>query len=270
MDLSLYFERINYSGPFEPNLATLGQLHRQHLFHIPYENFDIHLGKRVELGELAFFNKLVRQKRGGWCFEMNGLFAWALRQMGYKVSLLAGSVRPELEDKSEGNHLVLLVELERPYIVDVGFGDGFLEPLPLEEGEYKQGYLNFRLGKEGKRWVVHNHLYGGAKRYDFTLEPYELHQFAAKSLELQTSPSSGFVRTTVCQRITPEKIRVLRGAVFKTISQGGVEERVVETESEFRQILDAHFGLDLGDISALWPRIRQGHQEWLKEQAQKL
>src|SRR6476620_9554304 len=143
MDLTLYLKRINYSGPVEPNFATLEKLHRQHLFAIPYENFDVHLGRKIELDEQAFFDKLVMQKRGGWCYEMNGLFAWVLRQLGFEVRLLAGSVRSVSDTKSQGDHLVLLVELERPYVVDVGFGDGFLTPLPLEEGEYRQGYLTF-------------------------------------------------------------------------------------------------------------------------------
>jgi N-hydroxyarylamine O-acetyltransferase len=266
MDLDLYLQRIGYRGPLEPNFDILRKLHRQHLLTIPYENFDIHLGRKIELDERAFFDKLVGQKRGGWCYEMNGLFAWVLREVGFEVRLLAGAVRPVSEAKIEGNHLVLLVELERPYIVDVGFGDGFLEPLPLEEGEYRQDYLNFRLAKEGEWWIVHNHPNGGAKRYDFTLEPYELHQFAAKCHELQTSPASGFVRTTVSQRFTPQNILVLRGATFKAISEAGVTTRFIETEAEYRQVLAEYFGLDLGDISALWPRVWQGHQEWLKQQ----
>lgn len=265
MDLDLYLQRIGYSGPLEPNLETLRNLHRQHLFAIPYENFDIHLGRKIVLDERAFFDKLVRQKRGGWCYEMNGLFAWALRQLGFEVRLLAGSVRPASEDTVEGNHLVLLVELERPYLVDVGFGDGFLEPLPLEEGEYRQDFLTFRLAKEGEWWVMHNHPYGGAKRYDFKLEPHALPQFAAKCHELQTSPTSGFVRTTVAQRLTPQNIFVLRGATLKIISQEGVDTRTIETEAEYGQILAEYFGLDLADIPALWPRIWQAHLEWLKQ-----
>lgn len=268
MDLNLYLQRISYSGSLEPNFATLCKLHRLHLLAIPYENFDIHLGHKIELDEQAFFNKLVLQKRGGWCYEMNGLFAWVLRQVGFDVSLLAGSVRQVAEAKNQGDHLVLLVKLDRPYVVDVGFGDGFVEPLPLEEGEYKQGYLNFRLSKEGERWFVHNHPYGGATRYDFTLEPYLLPQFAVKCHELQTSPSSGFVRTTVCQRISSDHIFVLRGAVFRTISQTGVEDRTIETETEYARVLAQYFNLNLGDISSLWPRIWQNHQEWLKQSKQ--
>ena len=132
---------------------------------------------------------------------MNGLFARVLREIGFKVQLMAGSVRDVTGDTTEGNHLVLLVELEQPYLVDVGFGDGFLEPLPLVEGIYTQGHLTFQLAKEGERWVVHNHPDGGAKRYDFTLEPYNLSQFASKCHELQTSPASGFTQKTVCQRL---------------------------------------------------------------------
>ncbi|HEX2909361.1 MAG TPA: arylamine N-acetyltransferase [Chloroflexia bacterium] len=266
MELEKYLQRINYHDALKTDVETLKKLHRAHLLAIPYENFDIHLGRRIEHDEQAFYNKLVLQRRGGWCYEMNGLFAWALRQAGFKVHLLSGSVRNSLNDDGEGNHLTLLVELERPYLVDVGFGDGFLEPLPLEEGEFEQGFLSFRLTREGEYWICHNHPHGGAKRYDFTLKPRRLEEFAARSHELQTSPTSGFVRTAVCQHYTSDSLIILRGALFKSVSAAGVEEKTVTSEAEFKQVLKEHFKLDLGDTAELWPKIWERHQEWLRQQ----
>jgi N-hydroxyarylamine O-acetyltransferase len=266
MDLKLYFERINYGGTPRPDLETLTELHRKHLLAIPYENLDIHLGRSIRLDYSAFYRKLVLEKRGGWCYEMNGLFAMALRELGFRVQLLAGSVRPESKDEIAGNHLVLLVELDRPYLADVGFGDGFLEPLPLAEGEYRQGHYTFRLAREGDYWVMHNHPHGGASRYDFRLIPYELEQFAERCLELQTSPTSGFVRTAVCQRLTQDSILVLRGTTFKRIGREVQEERVVETEAEYRQVLSDEFGLEPENISGLWAKVRASHLEGLARQ----
>ena len=114
MNIEAYLQRINYEGGLEPNLETLTNLHRAHLLAIPYENFDIHLGRRLELGEQYFYNKLVLQKRGGWCYEMNGLFAWVLHEIGFEVQLLAGAVRSSTQKivNEVGNHLVLLVQLD--------------------------------------------------------------------------------------------------------------------------------------------------------------
>ncbi len=93
MNLDAYLARIGYRGSLEPTPGTLRDLHCAHLLTIPYENLDIHLGRTLPLGEADIFSKLVTQKRGGWCFEMNGLFAWALRELGFVVTLLVAGVR---------------------------------------------------------------------------------------------------------------------------------------------------------------------------------
>lgn len=199
MDVQSYLERIGYSSSLEPSLSTLQNLHRQHILTIPYENLDIHLGRTLELDLEPIFNKIVLKKRGGWCYEMNGLFAWILGELGFEVQLHSGAVsRETLGAESEGNHLVLLVKLDQNYIADVGFGD-LPMVLPLQEGLYQHDFLTMYLSKDSERWVFHNHQYGGAKRFDFTLQPYQLSDFARQCNALQTSPDSGFVRTTVCQ-----------------------------------------------------------------------
>jgi N-hydroxyarylamine O-acetyltransferase len=269
MNLTNYLQRINYTGSIAPNLETLRQLHKAHLYAIPYENLDIHLGRTLELSEQAFYEKLVLQKRGGWCYEMNGLFAWVLRECGFEVQLLAGAVRGATTQVEQvGNHLALLVRLEGSYyIADVGLGDGFLEPLPLQVGEYTQEFLKFSLAQEGPYWVFYNHPNGGAKRYDFQLEPHPLAYFAAKCHELQTSPTSGFVRVIDCQRFTPYAILILKGAIFKKISADGVVQSVIKSAEEYYQILVEQIGLDIGYSATLglWPKIWEAHQEWLQQ-----
>ena len=140
--LERYFARVGYDGAREPTLATLTALHRAHLLAIPYENLDIHLGRPLTLDRGAMFRKLVDERRGGWCYEMNGTLGQVLAAMGFDVRYVSGAVhRATRGDAALGNHLVLIVTLNRPWIVDVGFGDGFIEPLPLEPGTYRQGFL---------------------------------------------------------------------------------------------------------------------------------
>src|SRR4029078_5204662 len=98
-------------------------------------------------------------------------------------------------DTDDGAHLILRVELDRPYLADVGFGNGLLEPIPLEVGTYQQDFRTYRLAQEGERWVLTNHLPGGP-RIDFTLRPHRLSDFAAYCTYLQTWPESWFVTTT--------------------------------------------------------------------------
>jgi N-hydroxyarylamine O-acetyltransferase len=143
---------------------------------------------------------------------MNGLFARVLRTIGFEVDLVSGAVgRDKRGDAAVGTHLVLIARLDRPYIVDVGFGDGFLEPLPLAEGRYAQGTFQFAVSQDRGRWVAHNHEHRGAASFDFTLTARHLTDFAVKCRELQTSPESSFVQRTVCQRFVPDGIEVLRG-----------------------------------------------------------
>jgi N-hydroxyarylamine O-acetyltransferase len=263
MHLAEYLARVGYDGPLAPDAATLRALHRAHLLAIPYENLDIHLGRPLALDEERIFEKIVRRRRGGWCFEMNGLFAWALREAGFSVRLLSGAVnRERAGDAAEGNHLVLLVELDRPYLADVGFGNGFLEPLPLEAGEHERGGWVYGLRREGARWFFRNHQRGGPG-FDFTLAPRELADFGGQCQALQTSPESGFVRVAVCHRFTEESILSLRGALLTTATPADATTRVIASADEYRRVLEGRFGLAV-NAEALWPRVWASYLEWAR------
>jgi N-hydroxyarylamine O-acetyltransferase len=128
--LDAYLERIDSTGPVRRDLATLTAIHRAHLNAIPYENLEIQLGRENRLDEDAFVAKLVHGRRGGWCYEMNGLLTLALREIGFDVIRVGGAVaRDALGDASIGNHMVGLVDLDRRYVVDVGLGDCATRPI---------------------------------------------------------------------------------------------------------------------------------------------
>lgn len=145
-DLEAYLQRIHFSGEPRPDLETLTAIHRQHLLTIPYENIDVQLQVPVDLDIERIFTKLVVNQRGGWCYEMNGLLGWALQEIGFDVRRVNGGVARSLRgDDALGNHLVLLVSLDQPYIADVGFGDGVLDPIPLVQGPVLQRGFKFEL-----------------------------------------------------------------------------------------------------------------------------
>ena len=268
MRVEPYLARVGYDGPLTPSVETLRALHRAHLLSISYENLDIHLGRRMELDPARIYAKLVERKRGGWCFEMNGLFAGVLRELGFAVTMVAGTVGGARHGQGRpGNHLVLVVSLDRPWLVDVGFGDGFLEPLPLEPGSYTGHGFEFRLERDDAFWVFHNHRFGAAPSYDFQLVPVRLGDFAARSHELATSPDSSFVQKTVCQRFTPKGIVTLRGAVFREVTPAGATERVVTHLEEYRAILADRFDLAVDGLAPLWRRVQQSHRAWIASMA---
>ncbi len=269
MELDAYLRRIG-EDEGDPTLDTLNRLHRAHLRAIAYENLDIHLGRTLSLDEAQIYDKIVTRGRGGWCYEMNGLFAWALREIGFDVTLLASDVTSEfVGDGSGGEHLILLVKLDKPYLVDVGFGNGLQLPISLEVGTYPQGFLTYGLLNDtaaGGRWYFLNQLYGGAG-FVFTLQPRDLAYFTATCHRLQTSPESGFVRATVCHRFTPEGIITLHGAVLRTISAQGASDQIVDNAASYEQVLNSQFDLWLApdEIAALWAQVWARHQVWIKQ-----
>lgn len=263
MDLDRYLGRIGVAGRPAANLDTLARIHRAHLGAIPYENLDIHLGRPLHLGAAAAFAKLVDRRRGGWCYEMNGLLGWALEALGFRVDYLAGTVgRERTGDVAQGNHLLLLVHLERPYLADVGFGDGLIEPVPLAEGPIVQEGFGYRLSRSGDRWIFHNHPGAGAASFDFTVEPHRIEQFAAQSHRLQTLPESSFVQHTVCQRWTGSAMVTLRGAVLRSTTPAGTTERDLESREAFSATLAETFGLDEPGLGSLWEAVWRRHQAY--------
>src|SRR5450432_2208551 len=137
MDVQAYLHRIRFSVSQvdPPSSDLLRALHRAHLFTVPFENLDIHIKREIFCDEARILHKIVNQHRGGFCYELNGAFAVLLRALGFQVTLL--SARVAKDDGSFGpefDHLTLRVDLEEPWLADVGFGDCFLDPLRLEFG----------------------------------------------------------------------------------------------------------------------------------------
>lgn len=261
MDLQAYLDRIGFQGAPRPDHATLKELHRRHLQAIPYENYDVLLGRPLTPDPEAAFDKLVTRRRGGWCYEMNGLLGAALEAIGFRVTRMAGGVmRVALGDQQVGNHLVLRVDLDEPYIADVGFGDGVLEPIPLRAGEHQVAGYDFRLEPMDENWWrFHNHALGGAASFDFRLEPADPALLAERCQDLQTQPDSHFRQNSFTMRHTPDGLLQLRGRVLRKIRPGWHEDRVLASADELVSVLAHDFDLDLPEVASLWPEICQRH-----------
>ena len=125
MNLNSYLQRIKISQLEKPNLSLLLKVQEQHLLTVPFENLDIHQGKKIVLEENRIYEKIVVNERGGFCYELNGLFCWLLRSLDFSVSMVSSQVYQLAEDRftPEFDHMVLLVNLDKAHLVDVGFGD---------------------------------------------------------------------------------------------------------------------------------------------------
>jgi N-hydroxyarylamine O-acetyltransferase len=262
MDLASYLDRIGFVGRPEPDLATLRRIQRGHLEHIPYENLDVQLGRPVTLEPQDAFAKLVAGRRGGWCYEMNGLFRWALEGVGFRVMAMTGAVlRAERGEAAVGNHLALTVELEQPYLVDVGLGDGPSEPIPLREGRYRQGWRDLGLERLADGWWrFHNHDMAFATSFDFRLHPADWALLAQKCQWLQTDPDSRFVQNAVCLRHEPDGVVALVGRVLKRVNGEGVEDQLLPSAEAYAEALAERFGIQLPQAKDLWPQIARRHE----------
>src|SRR5262245_13661791 len=130
MDVTAYLKRINYNRSLAPSAETLRQLQLTHLRTVPFENLSIHAHEPIVLDDEALFDKIVGRRRGGFCYEVNGLFAALLRALGFDVTMLSAEVANDSGDFTQPfDHMTLLIKLEQRWLADVGFGDSFLEPL---------------------------------------------------------------------------------------------------------------------------------------------
>jgi N-hydroxyarylamine O-acetyltransferase len=248
IDSAGYLQRIGYSGQTEPTAETLRQLHRAHLLAVPFENLNIALKRKIVVDPEVTVRKIAEQKRGGFCYELNGAFATLLETLGFKVSLL--SARVAREDGSFGrdfDHLTLRVDLEAPWLADVGFGDCFIEPLRLlHPGEQEQIGRIFRIGELGDGLLLEEKIGSNWKNhYRFTLQPRQMGEFADMCHFHQTSPESNFTRNSVCTRATPEGRITVTATKLVITRNGKKEERPLADREERDRILEEQFGIVL-------------------------
>ena len=272
MHLQPYLDRIGYSGDPVPTLATLSALVRRHALAIPFENLDVQLGRHLTLDPDAAFDKIVRRRRGGWCYEQNGLFGAVLAEIGFGVTRVAGAVmRAGREDISNANHLALLVETEdapgRRFLADVGFGGSLVDPIEFAEANHRQPpfHLGLRRLDDGY-WQFHEDAGDGEFSFDFEPVPGDEDALARRCDYLQTDPTSGFVKSLVAQIRLPDAHRTLRGRVLSEIGPEGETERLIRSADELVETLARQFQLNVPEVRNLWPRIVERHEEFIKEQ----
>jgi N-hydroxyarylamine O-acetyltransferase len=255
-----YLRRIAYDGPTTPSAATLRALHVAHLRAVPFENLDIHLGRPIVLDEARLTEKIVGERRGGFCYELNGAFAGLLEALGFRVTRLSAEVaRGDGTFGPDFDHLLLRVDLDEPLLADVGFGDLFLEPLRLTQGVQEQAGRAFRLDREGDHQVLLQCDDGQwSPQYRFTLVPRELRDFASMCHFHQTSPESHFTHKRVCTLATLEGRITLTEERLIVTANGARNETPITGEDEFRRALRDRFGIAIDGANPVRPMIDLG------------
>lgn len=248
MDINSYLERINYRGSLAPTAETLRELQVAHLLAVPFENLSIHAKEAITLETEALYAKIVDRRRGGFCYEANGLFAALLRALGFEVEMLSAEVaRADGAFGPDFDHMALMVNLQQRWLVDVGFGDSFRETLLLDEtGEQVQGRRSYKIIPDENRLTLIQREEGEdwKPQYRFTLQPRDFADYAEMCRYHQTSPQSHFTQRRVCSRATEQgRITLSEMRFIKTFNNGERQEQILTTQTEYDEILREHFGV---------------------------
>jgi N-hydroxyarylamine O-acetyltransferase len=250
MDTKSYLERIGYSGPTRPSVNVLRRLHRKHLLSIPFENLDIHLDRPIILSEAAFYDKIIKHHRGGFCYELNGSFAALLKRLGFEVSMLSAPVaRKGGGFGPDFDHMALLVQLKEAWLADVGFGDSFTEPKRLgTSGPQTDSGKDYRFTRKDGWTLLSRRATGSGlwqHQYRFSLTPRKLEDFVPRCHWQQTSPRSNFRKSRICTRLTSNGRLTLTDTKFIVTRDSKKVERPLKNPEEFTALLGRHFGIDL-------------------------
>jgi N-hydroxyarylamine O-acetyltransferase len=249
-EVGTYLERLAYAGSGRPSLQALQALHLAHLRTVPFENLDVHGKVPVVLDVEGLFRKVVGRRRGGFCYELNGLFVWLLEALGFAVERLSARV---LDGEGTAgppfDHLALQVTIGgEHWLADVGFGDGFERPLRLCPGVIQaQSDREYRLRHEGQEWLVEERrsTVGWRGLYWVGEQPRRLEEFTDRCHYHQTAQSSPFTRGRLCTRATPRGRLTLSGRRLIEADRGERRERELGSEDEVRQALREHFAIVL-------------------------
>ncbi|MGK5637425.1 arylamine N-acetyltransferase family protein [Streptomyces sp. URMC 126] len=267
LDLDAYLERVGYTGERRPVREVLRALQRAHVTSIPFENFDVLLGNPIPLDVESVQDKLVRRRRGGYCFEHVVLFAAVLERLGFRFTGLLGRVTLGADKLLPATHALLAVEAEddgRTWLCDVGFGSGPLEPIELADGveadfEGRRFRVERRPGERGiDDWWLHERRSDGwLDRHTFTLAPHYTIDYVVGSHYVSSHPRSPFVRRPIAQRFAVDRQLSLDAAAVTTLRPDGSRtERKLEAD-ELGACLAEEFGITLPpeDVARLAARF---------------
>jgi N-hydroxyarylamine O-acetyltransferase len=229
----------------------LRKLHRRHLISVPFENIDIQIGRPIVLSEHAFYKKIVKERRGGFCYELNGSFANLLRALDFEVEMLSARVAKEEGGFTpEFDHMALLVNLaDERFLADVGFGDSFTEPKRIDYDELQEDSSGreYKITRNGSTMLLSQSAGNNSwkPQYRFSLTPRSLKEFVPRCEFQQKFPLSNFRKGWICSKLTPTGRISLTDKKLIVTRKGKRFERPVEGRSDLNALLRRHFSIIL-------------------------
>jgi arylamine N-acetyltransferase len=248
LDIDRYLQRIGYSGAADGSAAALFALQEAHCGAVPYENFDILAGRPISLALPDLYRKIVLERRGGYCFELNGLFGELLRALGYEVTEYFARFLRDEPPLPMRRHRVLVVEAQgKRYFTDVGVG-GVVprRPLVMAPGvEQKQNGETYRLVCDPVLGnVIEEFRHGAWSNYvGFTDDPAWPVDFLATNYWCQYAPESMFNKEPMAAILTKDGRVTMSGREVRVFSPEGVEVIPLETDGDVKEAARKWFGI---------------------------
>jgi N-hydroxyarylamine O-acetyltransferase len=246
MNIKKYLERIKYTGSNEPTLETLKNLQKQHLLNIPFENLDVYNKVPIVLSIDKLYDKVVNRNRGGFCYELNGLFFELLQALGYKAKRVSARVfLPTKVYGEEFDHMAIIVEIGgKEYLTDVGFGEFIFAPLELKLNEPQNDAIGtFLIDRYESEYLRVNIIQNGetTSKYIFTTTERELSDFNEMCVYHQTSPDSHFTGARLISLPTETGRITISGAKLIIKEADSVKEIDIKNETEYVEYLKRYF-----------------------------
>lgn len=249
-DIQKYLKRIKFNKPPNTDFDTLKGLHQAHILNIPFENLDIHLKKEISTDSAKLFDKIVNTKRGGFCYELNGLFNELLLSLGFKTTIASARVFSTPDKYGEKfDHLCIIVSIgNEKWLADVGFGEFIIFPLKFQPN-IEQHDINgtFRIEKFDEYYFVIQKKDGNSwsNLYLLSEKPRDISEFAGMCSYHQNSPDSHFTKQRLCSIATETGRITLTDKVLKIRNGNETTETEITDEKDFNSILKKYFDIEL-------------------------
>jgi N-hydroxyarylamine O-acetyltransferase len=247
IDLAAYSERVGFTGELRPSAKCLQELHLAHATHVPFENIEVLMGRPMPLDLASLWKKLVEDRRGGYCFEQNTLFAAVLEQIGFGVTRLAARVRLGAGTITARNHMLLAAEADgRRWLADVGFGgDALLYPVAWAPGETSEQFAwKYRLTVESPGYLLQTWRGDGwVDLYSFTMEEQHAVDYEVANYYTATHPDSFFRQQLMVHLPGPEARVTLIGRRLIERRPEGASEVLLADDAAVLETLAARFGM---------------------------
>ena len=248
--VAAYLDRIGVTGPAASDAAGLRTLHQAHQRTVPFENLSIHLAEPISLDQPDLIDKIVRRRRGGFCYELNGAFALLLEALGARVSRVGARVYGEAGLSPPLDHLALIVrpaDGTGPWLADVGFGSHSDYPLRLyarDDQDDPAGRFRLADADDGDIDVSKD----GKPQYRLERRERSLADCVPTCWYQQTSPLSHFTQSTICSRLTPGGRVSVSGRLLIQTEHGTRTEQRLDADDELLAAYRDHFGVVLSRL----------------------